>query len=251
VGAALGGVALAIDTPAAYVAAMALDTAGFAAAALALHRLPRVAPVAVPREARWTVLRDRPFAGVALINSALLLYMPMLSVLVPLWVVERTAAPGWAVSVLFVVNTVGVVAFQVRAGRSVRDSAGAIRALRYAGMLLLAACVTFATSTIADSWWAAGLVLLLGAAFQVAGEVLLAAGSWYLAFELAPDGRQGQYQGFFGTGTALARAAGPLLLTTVVLGAGPAGWLLLGGVFAAAGAAMGPAARRAEQNRPF
>src|SRR5258705_11200417 len=114
---------------------MAVDAAGFAVAALALHRLPRVGPVAVPREARWSVLRDRPFAAVALINAALMLYMPMLSVLVPLWVVQHTVAPGWAVSVLFVVNTVGVVAFQVRAGHSVRDSASAIRALRRPGML--------------------------------------------------------------------------------------------------------------------
>jgi MFS family permease len=251
VGAVLGGVALAVDTPAAYVAAMALDAAGFAVAALALHRLPPVAPSAVPRAARSTVLRDRPFALVALLNAALLLYMPMLSVVVPLWVVQRTAAPGWAVSVLFVVNTVGVVAWQVRAGRSVRDTAGAVRALRRAGGLLLAACVTFAAATLPGSWWAAGLVLLVGAGFQVVGEVLLAAGGWHLAFGLAPDGGQGQYQGFFGTGTALARAAGPLLLTSAVLGAGPAGWLLVGCVFAAAGAAMGPAARWAERNRPF
>ncbi|MFC4012984.1 hypothetical protein ACFOY2_37550 [Nonomuraea purpurea] len=34
-----------------------------------------------------------------------------------------------------------------------------------------------------------------------------------------------------------------MLLTTLVLGGGTLGWLLLGGVFAAAGVAMAPAVR--------
>lgn len=245
VGAALGGVALAVDTPAAYGTAMALDALSFVVAAVMLHRLPPVAGVAPV--AQRPVLRDRPFAAVALLNAALLLYMPMLSVVLPLWVVERTAAPGWTVAALFVVNTAGVVALQVRAGLGVRSTADATRALRRAGLLLLAACLTFGAATLAGTWWTAALVLLLGAALQVGGEVLLAAGGWHVAFALAPEGRQGEYQGFFGTGTALARAVGPLLLTTVVLGTGPVGWLVLGGTFAVAGGAMGPVSRWAER----
>ena len=43
---------------------------------------------------------------------------------------------------------------------------------------------------------------------------------------------------------------GPLLVTTVVLGWGTAGWLVLGAVFLAAGIAMGPAVRWAARSRP-
>jgi hypothetical protein len=43
---------------------------------------------------------------------------------------------------------------------------------------------------------------------------------------------------------------GPLLVTTVVLSWGTAGWLLLGGLFLAAGLAMGPAVRWADRARP-
>ncbi|MFE3129414.1 MFS transporter, partial [Streptomyces hydrogenans] len=43
---------------------------------------------------------------------------------------------------------------------------------------------------------------------------------------------------------------GPLVVTTLLVGGGPAGWLLLGGVFALAAAATGPAARWAARTRP-
>ncbi|HET6706250.1 hypothetical protein [Amycolatopsis sp.] len=47
----------------------------------------------------------------------------------------------------------------------------------------------------------------------------------------------------------MARAVGPVLLSTVVIGGGFAGWLLLGAVFLAAGWAMGPAVRWAAATR--
>jgi len=255
VGAALGGIALLVDTPAAYVAAFVLDALGFLAAALVLRTLPspqrvRVAvPVSGPVSGppRSDVLRDGPYALVTLLQSVMLLYMPILSVVAPLWIATRTEAPGWTVAGLFVVNTAGVVLLQVRAGRGVRDVASAGRAVRRAGVLLLAACGAFAASALGASPWVAGVVLLGAAVLQVVGEVLLSAGGWQLSFDLAPDGRQGQYQGFFAMGSSVARAAGPLLLTGVVLGGGLAGWLTLGLVFLAAGLATGPVARWAER----
>jgi hypothetical protein len=78
---------------------------------------------------------------------------------------------------------------------------------------------------------------------QVFGEMLQSAGTWEIGFALAPADKQGQYQGFFGTGTSVARAIGPVLLSTVVIGWGLPGWLLMGAVFLAAGWAMGPAVR--------
>ncbi|WP_254896684.1 hypothetical protein [Amycolatopsis sp. Hca4] len=71
-----------------------------------------------------------------------------------------------------------------------------------------------------------------------------------IGFELAPADKQGEYQGFFGSGTSVARAVGPVLLGTVVIGGGFAGWLLLGAVFLVAGWAMGPAVRWAAATRP-
>ncbi|MFI5725525.1 hypothetical protein [Streptomyces cyaneofuscatus] len=71
-----------------------------------------------------------------------------------------------------------------------------------------------------------------------------------IGFDLAPAGRRGQYQGFFGAGVPVARMLGPLVLTTLIVTWGPPGWLVLGTLFLGAGAAMGPAVRWAERSRP-
>ncbi|MER8184818.1 MFS transporter [Kitasatospora sp. NPDC094015] len=251
VGAALGGVALHFDTRAAYLTVLAVDALSFLGSAVLLRRLPAAppAPAAAGAGPRLAVLRDRPYALVAPVNSVLLLYMPLLSLILPLWTVQRTAAPGWTAAALLVLNTVSVVLFQVRVAGRVDGLRTAARSVRFAGLVLAASCAGFALSASGSAPWAAAGVLLVSAALQVGGEMLLAAGSWEIGFGLAPADQQGQYQGFFGSGVAVARTVGPLLLTWLIIGWGAPGWLVLGGVFALAGAAMGPAVRWAERSR--
>ncbi|MGW4056277.1 MFS transporter [Streptomyces sp. NPDC004779] len=253
VGAALGGVALHAGTRGAYLAVLALDAAGFLLCALLLARLPvpAPAPAAAPRAASATaVLRDRPYVVLTLLNALLLLRMPVLSLALPLWIAQRTAAPGWTVSALFVLNTVAVTLFQVRAARSVTDLASAARAVRGAGAVMLAACAVFAATGLPGlGAGGSAAVLVLGAALLVHAEMRHAAGSWQLGIALAPADRIGQYQGFYGAGVPVARALGPLVVTTLLIGGGPAGWLLLGGAFLLAATATGPAARWAAGTR--
>jgi MFS family permease len=248
-GAALGGVALSVGTREAYLTVFAVDALSFLASAAVLMRLSAPPPVPPPANGpSSSVLKDRPYALVTLINTVMLLYMPLLSLVLPLWIARRTAAPAWTVSALFVLNTVSVVLFQVRAARQVTGTASASRQVRRAGVVLLAACGVFALSASGGSAWIAGAVLVAAAVLQVIGEMLLGAGLWEIGFALAPADRQGQYQGFFGTGTAIARMLGPLLLTTLIIGWGPPGWLVLGGVFLLAGSTMTPAVRWAERD---
>ncbi|MEV8614874.1 MFS transporter [Amycolatopsis sp. NPDC051373] len=250
VGAGLGGLALLADTRGAYVAAFSLDAAAFVVSAVLLRLLPAVAPVPrVKGEPARAVLRDRPYAFVTLLNAILLLRMPLLSVAIPLWIVSRTAAPEWTVSALFVLNTIVVVLGQVRVATRVTGLRSATRPVRHSGVLLAASCVAFALSAAGSSATVAVAVLVAGALQQVLGEMLQSAGTWEIGFDLAPAARQGQYQGFFGTGTSVARMAGPALLSTVVVQWGTPGWLLVGAVFVAAGWAMGPAVRWAGQRR--
>ncbi|MFE6868704.1 MFS transporter [Kitasatospora sp. NPDC057692] len=254
VGAALGGVALTVGTRTAFLAAFALTATGFLATGLLLLRLPAVAPAAVaasPPRGGFEVLTDRRYAVVALVNTVLLLRMPLLSLVIPLWTAERAPQLGWLGSALFVLNTLGVTLFQVRTARAVTGLRSAARTVRQAGAVLLASCAVFALSAASVPLWATGALLVAGAVLQVVGEMKQSAGSWQIAFDLAPADRLGQYQGFFGTGVAVARTAGPLLLTTLLLDGGGPGWLLLGGLFLAAGCAMGPAVRRAERDRPW
>ncbi|MEU5532979.1 MFS transporter [Streptomyces sp. NPDC020362] len=269
IGAAAGGLALNAGTAAAYRAVFALDAVCFLVCALILLRLPAVAPAVEPaaaveeqrerpavvegrerpaaderREQRFAVLRDRPYALVALLNAVLLLRMPLLSLALPLWITERTEAPAWLASALFVLNTGVVMLFQVRAARAVTGLSTAVRVLRRSGVVMLASCAVFALSA-GRSAWPAALLLVAGALLQVVAEMQQSAGSWQLSFDLAPADRMGEYQGFFGTGVTVARTLGPLVVTSLLLGWGTPGWLLLGALMPLAACAMGPAARRA------
>jgi MFS family permease len=85
---------------------------------------------------------------------------------------------------------------------------------------------------------------------QSLAEMMQASGSWEISFDLAPDGRHGQYQGFFGSGFTVARMLGPLLVTTLIISWGTTGWLLLGVLFLLAGVAMVPAVRVARSRTP-
>lgn len=249
IGAAVGGLALTINTQQAFLAVFAIDAVSFLLSALMLLRLPAVPPTPAgpPGEPALAVLREKPYALITLLNTIMLFYMPLLSLVIPLWLVERTAAPHWMVSALLVLNTVSVVLFQVRVAKRVKDLRSAARFVRLAGVAMMVACAVFAFSSAGSSAVIAGLVLLVGAIVQVVGEMMLGAGSWEISFDLAPPGRQGQYQGFFGTGTAIARMAGPLVLTTLIVNWGTPGWIVLGLLFLAAGAGMVPAVRWAQQ----
>jgi MFS family permease len=252
VGAGLGGLALQFDTAAAYLTVFAVDAVSLVVSAFVLLRLPSVAavPAGAKGEPRLAVLRDRPYALVSLLNMVLQLHIPMITLALPLWVVERTNAPGWTVSALLVLNTMSIVLCQVGVASRVTGLDAAVRFMRYAGGTLLVACAVFATSGFGGPAWLAVGILLAAAALQAAAEMMQASGAWELSFGLAPEGKHGQYQGFFGSGFTVARMLGPLLVTTLVLGWGTAGWLVLGVVFVAAAFAMGPAVRWAARTRP-
>ncbi|MFE1799172.1 MFS transporter [Streptomyces sp. NPDC059517] len=262
VGAGLGGLALHAGSRAAYLGVFALDAVSFLLCAAVLLRLPAVdgtharngtharvgAGRGPGRGGAPGVLRDRPYAVVTLLNTVLLLRMPLLSLGIPLWIAERTAAPTWVVSALFVLNTGAVMLFQVRTARGITGTASATRAVRRSGLVMLASCAVFALSAGVSPWTAVG-VLAVGAVLQVVAEMQQSAGSWQLSFDLAPADRVGEYQGFFGTGVTVARTLGPLVLTALLVGWGTPGWLLLGTLTLAASYAMGPAVRWAARSR--
>lgn len=106
--------------------------------------------------------------------------------------------------------------------------------------VLLASRAGFALSTARLPVRVTAVVLVAGATLQVVGEMQRSAGARQIGFGLAPCHRMGLYQGFFGSGVAVARALGPLLLTALLLTWWVPGRLLLGGLFRGAGCAMGP-----------
>ncbi|MFF2778629.1 MFS transporter [Streptomyces sp. NPDC058052] len=250
-GAGLGGLALLWDTPTAYHLTFLLDALTFVACGLLFLRLPAVpaAPDRAPGEPRLAVLRDRPYAVLALINMVMLLHVPILRVVIPLWIALHTGAPPWLTAVLLLVNTLAVVAFQVRVTKEIDALEPAVRAFRVAGVVLLASCAAFALSAGRGAVTAT-VALVVAAGLHVYGEMVQSAGSWLIGYELAPADKQGQYQGLFNTGVAAVQMFGPVSLTLLVVDWGTPGWLVLGAVFLAGGLLMGPAVRWAESRRP-
>ncbi|MFD9597807.1 MFS transporter [Kitasatospora sp. NPDC059973] len=254
-GTALGAVALQVDSRPAYLTAILADAVSYLVVAVLFHRLAvpaRVRPAARPvagggpgepaGRRRNPALRDGPFLVVTVLNALLCLQFAMLEVGVPLWVVQHTEAPRITVAGTLIVNTVLVIALQVRATRGTEDPATAARVCGRAGLILAASCLVLALAHGLPAVVAAVLVLA-GVALQAFGEVLSQAGGWALSYDLAGERDHGAYQGVYNAGSAASLMIGPAVVSTAVVGWGLFGWVALGVLLAGAGLAMGPAVR--------
>jgi len=250
IGTVFAGIGLAYDTRTAYVLLVLADAVTFALAALIIRKLPYIPPAVVPAAMasgpRLVALRDRPFLAITALNAVLAVHYGLLEIAVPLWVVERTEAPRWIVAVLFGINTAAVVLLQVRVSRGTERIEAAARAQRLSGVLLAAACLLYATSSGRSSGVAIAL-LVAAAVVHVGGELWQAAGGWGLAFGLAPAYAQGQYQGVFSTGFSVSSMLAPVVVVTLTVGIGAAGWAALAAVFLLVGGIAPPVARWAER----
>ncbi|WP_395293287.1 MFS transporter [Kitasatospora hibisci] len=270
-GTALGALALQADTRGAYLAAILADAASYLAVAVLFQRLPvpgvrrrgaggaadggaggsgagtaDAAGRTAGERRRNPALRDAPFLLVTVLNALLCLQFAVLEVGLPLWVVQQTDAPRITVAASLIVNTVLVIALQVRATRGTEDPATAARVCGRAGLMLAASCLVIALAHGLPATFAA-VVVLGGVALQALGEVLAQAGGWALSYDLAGEHDHGAYQGVYNAGTAAALMIGPAVVSTAVIGYGLLGWAALGALLAGAGLAMGPAVRWARR----
>ncbi|MGY4913443.1 MFS transporter [Micromonospora aurantiaca (nom. illeg.)] len=250
VGTVLAGFALAADTRGAYVTLILLDAVTYVLAAAVLLRLPPVPPMPAPAHGpRLIALRDRPFLAFTVLDGLMSMHFSLINIALPLWIAGHTSAPNWLISVCLLVNTVVVILFQVRASRGTEDLTGAGRAARRAGVLLAAACALFAAGGGVPVAVAVPL-LLAGALVHVVGELWHAAAGWGISFGLAPAHAHGQYQGAYGMGMQLGSMVAPVVVTTLAIGWGVPGWLVLGVVFLLLGALVPPVVRWAARTRP-
>ncbi|MEW2541228.1 MFS transporter [Micromonospora chalcea] len=254
VGTALAGIALAVDTHRAYQVLVVGNAATYLLSAALLLRLPpqpatdgaRRTPGAPRRGGRGGPLRDGRFLAVSGASAVLSTHVTVLVLVVPLWTVDRAGAPPPVVSAVLLANTVLTVLLAVRLSRGAERAA---RKLRRAGLVLAAATPLYA-ATAAMPVLPAVVLLLVATAVWTVGDLWHGAAGAGLAYDLAPPGAIGAYQGADGLLAGLAQALGRGLLTLLVLGGGPVGWLVLGVVFAAAGLAAPALTRRAVANRP-
>ncbi|MEV0715094.1 MFS transporter [Asanoa sp. NPDC050611] len=249
-GTAVAAIPLTLDSRAGYLAVLFGNAATYLLAAAVATRAGRVTRVAPPPDGpRLAALRDRPFLAFALLDGLVAaLYNGLLALALPLWLVTRTHAPATLVSAALLVNTIGCVTLQVWASRGTDTAASALPVSRRGALVVAASCVLFGL-TGGRSPRVAGTLVLLAAAVHVLGELWLSSATFAVAFDLAPDWAQGQYQGLLQTGRQIGNMLAPPLLTTLVITVGEPGWLALAAVFAGAGLTYPAVVRWALRNR--
>ncbi|MFJ8622818.1 MFS transporter [Kitasatospora sp. NPDC093550] len=253
-GAGVAAIGLAVGTTAAYRALILANGLSFVLAAVLVWRTREPAGRGLVAAARGeqaagpstapSPWRDRGYLLFVLRDMPLTLDDSILGVGLPLWLVHHTGAPHAVVPVFLVLNTVLVVLLQLRVSALAEGPHGAARAAGWYGVALLAGCLLIALAT-GRGPWTASIALLAAAMLVTLAELLRSVSSWELAVSLAPPGARASYLGVAGTSQSVQKSVGPLLLTGVVMAAGPAGWLALG----AATAGLGALQRRASLRR--
>jgi MFS family permease len=215
-----------------------------------LSRLPKFEPLPGAREeSPVAALKDKAFVGYTVLSGAMYVQFFVLIVLLPVWVVYHTSAPRWTVSAFVILNTIMVVLFQVRVGKTVQTIRQGGAALRRAGVIFLVSISAMGLATGIPAW-AAMLVLAAAVMLYTYGEMWHTSGTFALDFGLAPAHAQGQYQGLIGMGSGAGQAAAPVLLIGLVLSLGRLGFVLLGAFLAVLGLAGPAVARWGERTRP-
>lgn len=244
------GIAVGLNTRAAYVALLLGNALATAAAAALYLKVPRAPRTRGPEpDAIESGRFDTPYFLVGLTSGLVSLGENILVLGLPLWLVSHTAAPRAAVIWIIALNTLIVVVFQVRAARLADTITGAGRLQRRALAALVLACVAI-WALPRDHGWAvvagAVVVVVLVTLAELWGE----SARWALRFGLAPEDAQGRYGGIFGLGMVFPIVGGPLLLTAVPDTLGAAGWLVVGLLFVGGLVACQPALNLAVRTRP-
>jgi MFS family permease len=246
-GAALSAAALAIGTTPAYYALPLGNAVSFIGAYMVIRRLPEAAPRPQSDRRALDALRNKPFLLTTCLTGVLAIHLSLITIVVPLWIVERTTVPQAMIGVLLVLNTLFAVTFQLGASKGAESLTGSTRKARSAAVAMALGCVVLAPSGHVPTLAAVALVTVAFLLLSY-GEVLQSAGSWGMSYALAPKAAQAEYLGAFSMSSAGQAALAPVTGTLVVLRNGPTGWLILGAFIMFAAWAVGPAARRAHMS---
>lgn len=251
IGSAAAAGALLAGTPEAFRWTMIGAGAVILVSAVPLLRLPQRVNAAVrvptkdgaPEDRGTSPYRDRRYLALTLLTGIFSLHFALAEIGLPLWILHSTEAPIAMVSVVLILNTIIVIAFQIPLSRGTNDIRHAGKVIALSGVLMAAACFVYAASGLVSFWFAIAFLVIATLAHSLA-EVLSSAGVWGLSFELADQRRAGAYQGVFGLSWSVSSMVAPLVITLAVSN-GMLGWAALAVVFLLSALGVWWIARRA------
>ena len=237
IGSAAAAGALVAGTPEAFRWTMIVAGAVIVASAIPLLRLPQRVNAQVPVPAAdgaavdrgTSPYRDRRYLSLTVLTGIFALHFSLAEIGLPLWILHNTKAPIAMVSVVLILNTIIVIAFQIPLSRGTNDIRHAGKVIALSGIMMAAACFVYAASGLVSFWFAIAFLVIATLAHSLA-EVLSSAGFWGLSFELADPRRAGAYQGVFGLSWSISSMVAPLVITLAVTN-GMLGWSALAVVF--------------------
>jgi MFS family permease len=177
-------------------------------------RAPADKPRGTPGGLRL-VLADRRYVTLAALDCLTTFQDGALSVALPLWVVLHTHAPRSLAGILFTINTVVVVLFQVKATSGVNSIADVPRTYRRAAVLMGLCAAAYLAAHYVDATAAVAL-LVVGLLLHTATELFASAGEWTASVELADDPHRGKYLSVYRLGYAVQDTLAPLVVTSLL-----------------------------------
>jgi MFS family permease len=252
IGALIGGVALAFDNSDVMRWIPLLTVALFAVNAFFVTRLPK-APrdLRTPEEARVRpegpgAVQNRPYLTLSFFLGTLWTNQTLLSVLIPLWLVEETDSPHWLLAWLFGTNTVLCVVLPQFTSVNVRTIADALRRVRWSAAFFVVSClitmVTHSTTGLVT-----GLLVWLGHLTVTGAELAVGSAGWAFQSQLQDPRRRGEYGAVGGLLTGLGSRWAPALYTFLAMQWRHAGWMVIAAIVVVAAIGAHPAARAAER----
>jgi MFS family permease len=225
---ALGATPLILaDSSLGYRAIVLADAASFLLASALLSGVPTpITAVTIKRGSlkRLTRLRDWPYLRLAAVNAVLTFHTTILTLGIPIWLVQSTPAPIGLIAPLMMINTVMAVLLQIPLAGMAEKPLDAARTMRYAGVSLCFCCLLIAISGHANDIFAIACLILATVAVTFA-ELWQSAGAWELSYHYAIPDRQVEQLAIFNMGSMAQRVVGPLLITGLVIACGAWGWL--------------------------
>ena len=252
IGALFSGIALAFDDLTVLRWVPMLTVVLFALNAFFVTRLP-----AAPRDLRTreearvrpegpSALANRGYLALQFCMGTLWTNQTLLSVLIPLWLVEETDSPHWLLAWLFGTNTVLCIFLPQFTSAGVRTLTDALRRVRWSAAFFVVSClITMVTHSTAGL--VTGLLVWLGHLTVTGAELATGSAGWMFQARLQDPRRRGEYGSVGGLLSQLGGRWAPALYTWLAMTYQHVGWMLIGVIVAVAAAGAHPAVRAAER----